>query len=122
MTSASVPEVDLAVIGAGLSGCSLIGRLQQLQSAFNIAVVEAGRGPGGRAASRRRRDLNGWFLDHGAPGFALSHSLSDGMDALLSPLISTGVLQQDKRPVLSLDVEAGLSAASNPEACPNGGW
>ena len=122
MTSASVPEVDLAVIGAGLSGCSLIGRLQQLQSAFNIAVVEAGRGPGGRAASRRRRDLDGWLLDHGAPGFALSHSLSDGMDALLSPLISTGVLQQDKRPVLSLDVEAGLSAASNPEACPNGGW
>ena len=122
MTSASVPEVDLAVIGAGLSGCSLIGRLQQLQSAFNIAVVEAGRGPGGRAASRRRRDLNGWLLDHGAPGFALSHSLSDGMDALLSPLISTGVLQQDKRPVLSLDVEAELSAATNPEACPNGGW
>ena len=122
MTSASVPEVDLAVIGAGLSGCSLIGRLQQLQSAFNIVVIEAGRGPGGRAASRRRRDLNGWLLDHGAPGFALSHSLSDGMDALLSPLISTGVLQQDKRPVLSLDVEAGLSAASNPEACPDGGW
>ena len=122
MTSASVPEVDLAVIGAGLSGCSLIGRLQQLQSAFNIAVVEAGRGPGGRAASRRRRDLDGWLLDHGAPGFALSHSLSDGMDALLSPLISTGVLQQDNRPVLSLDVEAGLSAASIPEACPQGGW
>ncbi len=122
MTSASVPEVDLAVIGAGLSGCSLIGRLQQLQSAFNIAVIEAGRGPGGRAASRRRRDLDGWLLDHGAPGFALSHSLSDGMDALLSPLISTGVLQQDKRPVLSLDVEAGLTTASNPEACPNGGW
>ena len=122
MTSASVPEVDLAVIGAGLSGCSLIGRLQQLQSAFNIAVVEAGRGPGGRAASRRRRDLDGWLLDHGAPGFALSHSLSDGMDALLSPLISTGVLQQDNRPVLSLDVEADLSAAPNPEAYPNGGW
>ena len=122
MTSASVPEVDLAVIGAGLSGCSLIGRLQQLQSAFNITVVEAGRGPGGRAASRRRRDLDGWLLDHGAPGFALSHSLSDGMDALLSPLISAGVLQQDKRPVLSLDVEAGLSAATNPEACPSGGW
>ena len=122
MTSASVPEVDLAVIGAGLSGCSLIGRLLQLQSAFNIAVVEAGRGPGGRAASRRRRDLNGWLLDHGAPGFALSHSLSDGMDALLSPLRSTGVLQQDNRSVLSLDVEAGLSAATNPEACPNGGW
>ena len=44
------------------------------------------------------------------------------MDALLSPLRSTGVLQQDNRSVLSLDVEAGLSPATNPEACPNGGW
>ena len=38
-------EVDLAVIGAGLAGCSLIGRLQQLGSDLNIALIEAGRGP-----------------------------------------------------------------------------
>ena len=115
-------EVDLAVIGAGLSGCSLIGRLQQLNSSLNIAVVEAGRGPGGRAATRRRRDDNDWFLNHGAPGFGLSHSLPEGVAALLSPLRSTGVLQQDKRAVLSLDAEAGLCPAIGPEACPDGGW
>ena len=122
MTSASMPEVDLAVIGAGLSGCSLIGRLQQLQSAFNIAVVEAGRGPGGRAASRRRREQSGWLLDHGAPGFALKNPPSLGMKQLLSPLQSAGVLQRNKRPVLSLDTDAALSPATSPEACPEGGW
>ena len=115
-------EVDLAVIGAGLSGCSLIGRLQQLQSSLNIAVIEAGRGPGGRAASRRRRDNNSWLLDHGAPGFSLSCSMTEGMEALLAPLHSARVLQRDDRPVLSLDANAGLSPATDPEACPGGGW
>ena len=122
MTSASVPEVDLAVIGAGLSGCSLIGRFHQLQSNLNIALIEAGRGPGGRAASRRRRDQSGWLLDHGAPGFALKNPPSKGMEELLSALQSAGVLERNKRPVLSLDADAALSAATSPEACPEGGW
>lgn len=46
MAAANVAEVDLAVVGAGLSGCSLIGRFHQLQSNLNIALIEAGRGPG----------------------------------------------------------------------------
>ena len=115
-------EVDLAVIGAGLSGCSLIGRLQLLQSGYDIAIVEAGRGPGGRTATRRRRDQSNWRLDHGAPGFALSPAMPDGVEALLSPLRSAGVLQQDDRAVLSLDANAGLSPANSPETSPDGGW
>ena len=75
-------EVDLAVIGAGLAGCSLIGRLQQLGSDLNIALIEAGRGPGGRTATRRRRDQSSWLLNHGAPGFNLSESMPGGMDSL----------------------------------------
>ena len=122
MASANVAEVDLAVIGAGLAGCSLIGRLQQLESDLNIALIEAGRGPGGRTATRRRRDQSGWLLNHGAPGFNLSESMPEGMDSLLKPLRAAGVLQRDERAVLSLNVEAGLSPATSPNSWPNGGW
>ena len=115
-------EVDLAVIGAGLAGCSLIGRLQQLGSDLNIAVIEAGRGPGGRTATRRRREQSGWLLNHGAPGFGLSESMPEGMEALLAPLRSAGVLQRDERAVLSLNAQGDLSPANSPDACPNGGW
>ena len=115
-------EVDLAVIGAGLAGCSLIGRLQQLGSNLNIALIEAGRGPGGRTATRRRRDQSGWLLNHGAPGFGLSESKSEGMEALLAPLRSAGVLQRDERAVLSLNAQGDLSPANSPGACPVGGW
>ena len=122
MASANVAEVDLAVIGAGLAGCSLISRLQQLGSNLNIALIEAGRGPGGRTATRRRRDQSGWLLNHGAPGFGLSESKSEGMEALLSPLRSAGVLQRDERAVLSLNAQGDLSPANSPGACPVGGW
>ena len=122
MASANVAEVDLAVIGAGLAGCSLIGRLQQLGSNLNIALIEAGRGPGGRTATRRRRDQSGWLLNHGAPGFGLSESKSEGMEALLAPLRSAGVLQRDERAVLSLNAQGDLSPANSPGACPVGGW
>ena len=115
-------EVDLAVIGAGLSGCSLISRLGQLESDLNVALIEAGRGPGGRAATRRRRDQSGWLLNHGAPGFALSGCASKETEALLAPLHSAGVLQRDERAVLSLDAAAVLSPATSVQACPDGGW
>ena len=122
MASANLAEVDLAVIGAGLAGCSLIGRLQQLGSNLKIALIEAGRGPGGRTATRRRRDQSGWLLNHGAPGFGLSESKSEGMEALLAPLRSAGVLQRDERAVLSLNAQGDLSPANSPGACPVGGW
>ena len=115
-------EVDLAVIGAGLSGCSLIGRLQQLGPNLKVGLVEAGRGPGGRAATRRRRGQSDWLLNHGAPGFSLSASIPEGVEALLEPLRSKGVLQRDERPLLLLDAEAGLAPACGPEANPDGGW
>ena len=44
------------------------------------------------------------------------------MHELLAPLRSKGILQQNPRPVLSLDGEAGLSVATSSEACPDGGW
>ena len=44
------------------------------------------------------------------------------MEALLAPLRSARVLQRDDRPVLLLDSDAGLSPATSPEACPDGGW
>ena len=114
--------VDLAVIGAGLSGCSLTGRLHQLESNFSIALVEAGRGAGGRTASRRRRDHPWWRLDHGAPGFGLSDSSSEGVKALLAPLKADGILQRDHRPVLRLDSGGGLHPATDLESCPEDGW
>jgi hypothetical protein len=87
MTAATV---NLAVIGAGVSACALTARLRQLGWCGSISLVEAGRGVGGRAASRRFRHDPSLHLDHGAPLL----TLPDGRaPALLPLLLASGQLQ-----------------------------
>ena len=114
-------DVDLIVVGAGLSGCALVCRLRQLGWGGTIALVEAGRGPGGRTATRRRRDRPDWRLDHGAPGFQLTDPLLPELEPLLKPLQSSGTLVHDQDAVISLNVE-GRRIANGVKALPEGGW
>ena len=114
-------EVDLVVLGAGLAGCSLIARLRQLHWSGTIALVEAGRGPGGRMATRQRRDAPEWRLDHGAPGFHLAQPPGGDLDALLKPLRDQGVLQREWGDVISLNGDGSIVANSG-DSTPEGGW
>ena len=107
-------DADLVVIGAGLAGCSLIARLRQLNWIGHIAVVEAGRGPGGRTATRRRRNRPEWRLDHGAPGFHLVDPLPEGLEALLAPLRENGSLQQANGEVITLAEDCLLYTSPSP--------
>ena len=100
--------VEIGVIGAGASGCSLIARLRQCGCRNKIAVIEAGRGPGGRMATRQRRDDPIWHLDHGAPGFTLSEHPTGALKELLAPLKESGVLKREQGKVLWLNKEAEL--------------
>jgi predicted NAD/FAD-dependent oxidoreductase len=63
---------SLGVIGAGVAGCALAARLRQLGWQGWIGLWEAGRGPGGRASTRRSRHDGGLAIDHGAPLFNIS--------------------------------------------------
>ena len=107
-------DADLVVIGAGLSGCSLISRLRQLNWSGTIALVEAGRGPGGRTATRRRRDRPQWRLDHGAPGFHLDDPLPEGLKALLAPLRENGCLHPAEGTVVTLAMDGSVSRSGGP--------
>ncbi|MGB1022790.1 MAG: NAD(P)-binding protein [Synechococcus sp.] len=104
-------DADLAIIGAGLAGCSLIARLRQLNWSGTIALVEAGRGPGGRTATRRRRDRPRWRLDHGAPGFHLDDPLPEGLKSLLDPLRENGCLRPVEGTVVTLAMDGSASRA-----------
>ncbi|MCS5691857.1 NAD(P)-binding protein [Cyanobium sp. FGCU-6] len=63
------PGPSLAVIGAGVAGCALVARLVELGWKGPISLWETGRGPGGRASTRRSRLDRGLRIDHGAPLF-----------------------------------------------------
>ena len=99
--------VDLAIIGAGLSGCALVAALRARGFDGSILVLEAGRGAGGRAATRRRRDDPLWRLDHGSPTLSFSQQTPPALAALLEPLVAKGVLVPDRAEVVGLDLGSG---------------
>ena len=77
---------SLAVIGAGVSGCALVARLRQLDFMGPIDLWETGRGPGGRASTRRSRQDPGLHINHGAPFFNV---VAAPAPALLEPLLAS---------------------------------
>jgi predicted NAD/FAD-dependent oxidoreductase len=80
---------SLAVLGAGVSGCALVARLRQLGHRGAISLWETGRGPGGRASTRRSRQDSGLRINHGAP---LLNVATGPPPALLAPLLANGHL------------------------------
>ena len=75
------------MIGAGVAGCALVAHLRQLGFQGPIDLWETGRGPGGRASTRRSRQDPGLHIDHGAPFFNVTASPPP---ALLAPLLQAG--------------------------------
>lgn len=59
-------RLRVVVIGAGLAGLSAARRLHE--AGHEVIVLDRGRGPGGRLATRR---INGAVLDHGAQFFTV---------------------------------------------------
>ena len=115
-------EVDLAIVGAGLAGCALTQCLGRSGFGGRTLLIEAGRGPGGRASSRRHRADPSWRLDHGAPALNFSAAPQGTLAELLHPLMEQGVLVEERRPMALLDAQAqrldappqGLSYAGLP--------
>ena len=65
---------DLLIIGGGISACVFASKYLQNNIAKKIAMIEVGRGLGGRSSSRISKRFKGWKLNHGAPNFNIRNS------------------------------------------------
>ncbi|MCS5700169.1 NAD(P)-binding protein [Cyanobium sp. FGCU-52] len=97
------PGPSLAVIGAGVAGCVLAARLVALGWSGPLTLWETGRGPGGRASTRRSRSDDALRIDHGAPLFNL-HPAEAPPPPLLQALIEGGWVEPWKGAIAGLDV------------------
>lgn len=96
------------MIGAGVAGCALAAGLRRGGWEGSIVLFEAGRGPGGRAATRRSRQDAGWRLDHGAP---LLNLLEVPAPELVAPLLDGGWIVPWQEPAAVLLGEGTLGPA-----------
>ena len=65
---------DLVVIGGGISSSSFIANILKKGFKGKIAVVEAGRGLGGRCSTRYRYKDKKLALNHGCPNFNIKNN------------------------------------------------
>ncbi len=67
-------KYDLVIIGGGISACVFASKYLKNNTSKKIALIEIGRGLGGRSSTRISKRFNGWKLNHGAPNFNISNS------------------------------------------------
>ena len=65
---------DVLIIGGGISSCVFASKYIQNNISKKIALIEVGRGLGGRSSSRISKRFKGWKLNHGSPNFNISNS------------------------------------------------
>ena len=65
---------DLVIIGGGISACIFASKYLKNNISKKIALIEIGRGLGGRSSTRISKRFKGWKLNHGAPNFNISNS------------------------------------------------
>jgi len=67
-------KYDLLIIGGGISACVFASKYLKNNITKKIALIEAGRGLGGRSSTRISKKYKGWKLNHGSPIFNISNS------------------------------------------------
>ena len=65
---------DLLIIGGGISACIFASKYLKNSFTKKIALIENGRGLGGRSSTRISKRFKGWKLNHGSPNLNLTNS------------------------------------------------
>ena len=65
---------DLLIIGGGISACVFASKYLKNNITKKIALIEIGRGLGGRSSTRISKRFKGWRLNHGSPNLNIINS------------------------------------------------
>jgi len=65
---------DLLIIGGGISACAFASKYLKNNITKKIALIEIGRGLGGRSSTRISKRFKGWKLNHGSPNLNITNS------------------------------------------------
>ena len=101
---------DILVIGGGISGCVFVSKYLKNNPQKKAALVEVGRGLGGRSSTRISRRFEGWELNHGSPSFNILNSKNSNLlDNYINELLVNKLITIDDSDLVQLD------KANNPE-------
>ena len=109
-------KYDLIIIGGGISACVFASQYLRNNTTQKIALIEVGRGLGGRSSTRISKRFKGWRLNHGAPNFNICNSKNDLLlKSYIDELLENKLIKIDDSEIVSLDEEANLETMTNSE-------
>nr|WP_075488015.1 FAD/NAD(P)-binding protein [Prochlorococcus marinus] len=109
---------DLLIIGGGISACVFASRYLQNNITKKIAIIEVGRGLGGRSSTRISKRFKGWKLNHGSPNFNISNRKDNLLlKNYIDELLQNKFIKIDDSEVISLSDETKLDAIKKSEFC-----
>ena len=109
-------KYDLIIIGGGISACVFASKYLRNNTSKKIALIEVGRGLGGRSSTRISKRFKGWRLNHGAPNLNICNSKNDLLlKSFIDELLENKLIKIDDTEIVSLDEEANLETMKNSE-------
>jgi len=107
---------DLVIIGGGISACVFASKYLQNNITKKIALVEVGRGLGGRSSTRISKRFKGWKLNHGAPNFNIVNNNDNLLlNNYIDELLKNKFIKIDDSEFISLGDEPKLETIRNSE-------
>ena len=107
---------DLLIIGGGISACVFASKHLQNNPKKKIALIEVGRGLGGRSSTRISKRFKGWKLNHGAPNFNISNSNNNYLlKNYIDELLENKLIKIDDSELISLGEEIKLESLKKSE-------
>ncbi len=107
---------DLLIIGGGISASVFASKYLQNNISKKIALIEVGRGLGGRSSTRISKRFKGWKLNHGAPNFNISNTKDNLLlKNYIYELLENKFIKIDNSELISLGDEHKLSTLKNSE-------
>ena len=100
---------DLLIIGGGISASVFASKYIQSNITKKVALIEAGRGLGGRSSTRISNRFRGWELNHGAPNFNIINNKNNLLlKSYIDELLENKFIKIDDSDSISLDLESDL--------------
>ena len=98
---------DLLIIGGGISACVFASKYLKNNITRKVALIEIGRGLGGRSSTRISERFKGWKLNHGSPNFNISNSKNNLLlKSYIDELLEKKFIKIDDSELVFLDKES----------------
>ena len=109
-------KYDLLIIGGGISACVFASNFLKNNINSKIAIVEIGKGLGGRCSTRISRKNKGWKLNHGSPNINIcNESRISLLDNYVKELLNNKFINFDDSEFLQISRNSKNKPIKNSE-------